>query len=256
MKYILTSSPLYDERNEVIPDNGFIGFLRALLPSEVNALYVCSEPDERELTEMYWLRLLDSFIAAGINIVEYDILDRQSDSHAEELINKADWIILAGGHVPTQNAYFQEIGLREKLQGYEGLVMGSSAGSMNMADTVYAEPEYELELGDLTYKRWIPGLGITTANILPHYNLNAEQRLLGRHIYKDIARRDSFNLPEGLAEDFRGFFVLPDGSFILGDLTRSENGSLKRTEHLFGEALIIKNGVFEALTDNGDVIRI
>ncbi len=256
MKYILTSSPLYDERNEVIPDNGFIGFLKLMLPKDIHALYVCSEPDMHEITEFYWMRLLESFLAAGINITGYDILDHQTDASAGELIARADWIILAGGHVPTQNRYFHEIGLKEKLQDYEGLVMGISAGSMNMADTVYAEPEYEVELGDLTYKRWIEGLGITTANILPHYNLNADQRLLGRHIYKDIARRDSWNVPQSLSKAFRGFFVLPDGSFILGELKRAENGTVSRTEHLFGEARIIKNGGFEPLMENGDVIRI
>ena len=256
MKYILTSSPLYDEENKVIPDNGFIEILKELLPEDIHALYVASVPDDRPLTEEYWLRLYDSFLAAGLRIVNYEILDRKSDAYAKELIDGADWIILSGGHVPTQNAYFQEIGLREKLRGYEGLVMGISAGSMNMADTVYAEPEYPLELGDLTYKRWIPGLGITTANILPHYNLNAEERLLGQHIYKDIARKDSLKLPESLSEGFRGFFVLPDGSFILGDTKEPEKGSGRPTERLFGEALIIKNGVFEPLSQKDDVIRL
>ena len=256
MKYILTSSPLYDETDTVIPDNNFIEILKDLLPEEVRALYVCSTPDNRELTEEYWQRICRAFTSAGINIVSAMILDRQSDRFAQQLIDKANWIILAGGHVPTQNAYFQEIGLKEKLQGFEGLLMGISAGSMNMADTVYAEPEYELELGDLTYKRWIKGLGITTANILPHYNLNADQELIGQHIYKDIARKDSMKLPESLSEGYRGMFVLPDGSFILGDTKGAENGSERPTEYLFGEALIIKNGRFEPLTDKGDVIRI
>ena len=33
-------------------------------------------------------------------------------------ISETDVIILTGGHVPTQNAFFNKIGLKEKLKGY------------------------------------------------------------------------------------------------------------------------------------------
>ena len=38
--------------------------------------------------------------------------------------------------VPTQNAFFHKIRLPELLRDYGGVVLGISAGSMNMAATV------------------------------------------------------------------------------------------------------------------------
>ena len=38
-------------------------------------------------------------------------------------------VILGGGHVPTQNAFFDEIGLRSALQGWDGIVMCYLPGS-------------------------------------------------------------------------------------------------------------------------------
>lgn len=256
MNYLITSSPLYDDRNEVIPDNGFLDLLAELLPPAVRALYVCSTPGDHALTMEYGDRLKDSFLAAGVPISSWEVLDRETDMRAERLIAEADWIILAGGHVPTQNAYFREIGLRGKLEGYGGLVMGISAGSMNMADTVYAQPEYEPELADPGYRRWIPGLGITTRNILPHYNLNADDRLLGQRIYGDIACGDSLQVPEGLRSSFSGFFVLPDGSFILGRRERAENGGSGPAETLYGEAYRVLDGRMEQICRNGQTLRL
>ena len=47
----------------------------------------------------------------------------------EKLLNY-DVILLAGGHVPTQNCYFKEIDLKEKIKDFQGIVIGISAGSM------------------------------------------------------------------------------------------------------------------------------
>ena len=49
---------------------------------------------------------------------DFRVLDRRTQKDAQMLIWKSDFIILAGGHVPTQNAYFQEIGLKNLLRNY------------------------------------------------------------------------------------------------------------------------------------------
>jgi len=45
-----------------------------------------------------------------------------------------DVVILAGGHAPTQNAFFHKIKLKELLKIFDGIVIGISAGTMNCAD--------------------------------------------------------------------------------------------------------------------------
>ena len=44
--------------------------------------------------------------------------------------------MLCGGHVPTQNHFFAQLGLPGLFHGYHGIVMGVSAGSMNAASII------------------------------------------------------------------------------------------------------------------------
>jgi dipeptidase E len=117
-------------------------------------------------------------------------------------------MILSGGHVPTQNRFFEKIRLRDLLKSCEGVVLGISAGSMNSADEVYAQPEEEGEAVDPAYRRFLPGLGLTKTNLLPHYQENKDDVLDGRRIYADIACPDSMG---------RTFYAIPDGSYLLID---------------------------------------
>ena len=44
--------------------------------------------------------------------------------------------MLCGGHVPTQNHFFAQLGLPGLFHNYHGIVLGVSAGSMNAARLV------------------------------------------------------------------------------------------------------------------------
>ena len=116
--------------------------------------------------------------------------------------------------------------MRELLQGFEGVIMGISAGSMNCADTVYAHPEMEGESIDPNYQRFIPGLGLTDVNVMPHYQKVKHWWLDGKPLYEGIACPDSFG---------RTFYGLPDGSYVL-----CEDGK----ETIYGEAHKLSDGVF------------
>lgn len=73
------------------------------------------------------------------------------------------------GHVPTQNQFFKNINLREIIRNSKALILGGSAGSMNSAEIVYAQPELEGESINPNYKKYIQGLGLTNISILPHF---------------------------------------------------------------------------------------
>ena len=64
------------------------------------------------------------------------MLDGRNGEQCAALVAGADLLILAGGHVPTQNRFFQDIALRERLAGFDGVVMGISAGTMNCEELV------------------------------------------------------------------------------------------------------------------------
>ena len=159
--------------------------------------------------------------------------DARTESKADD-ISGTDVIILTGGHVPTQNAFFKKIGLKEKLKGYEGIVLAWSAGSMNCADTVYAGPELDGEALDPNFKRWIPGLGITKVNIFPHFEALRDDVLDGLRVVEDITFGDSMG---------HEILALNDGSYIV-----VEDGK----ETLFGEAYRILDGKMELICKDGE----
>lgn len=232
MTLFLTSSPcvIGAPRAILSPANGFIDRLREALPRWPRALFVCADPEDRDRTCCFANDFSIAFREAGIPLGAFTVLDSSTADDAQILVETSDLIILSGGHVPTQNRFFQDIGLRELLQDYPGVVMGISAGSMNCADLVYAQPEEAGESIDPDYERFLPGLGLTDVNILPHYQQVKDSILDGVRLYEDITFGDSFG---------RVFYALPDGSYLM----RNEEGAA-----FFGEVYRIRDGILEWLT--------
>ena len=213
MKYILTSSPALDDRNELNNAFGFTTFMKQIYRAPIRALYVASVPNDMELTTEYANRLKESFETSGFKFLEWNILDLSTSDMAEEWIKDSDLVILAGGHTPTENMLFTELGLKDLLKSFSGALMGISAGSMNMAETVYAQPEEEGEAVDPGYVKFFPGLGFTKSNVIPHYDYIKDLKVDGLDPIDEIAVPDSVG---------RKFYVLRDGSFIVSSIFAQE----------------------------------
>ena len=202
----LTSRTDNPETAALNPANGFVERLRSCFPSPCRALQICSDPDGWEKTDFYAALLRRSFEEAGFAFQSVRTLDGRNEGQAAALLRESDFLVLSGGHVPTQNRFFEKIGLRELLRDFDGVLVGISAGSMNSAETVYAHPEEEGEAVDPAYRRFLPGLGLTKTMILPHYQAIKDDVLDGLRVMEDIAYPDSRG---------REFLLLPDGSYLL-----------------------------------------
>ena len=155
MKLFLTSSPCAQVDGIVMlnPEYDFVYHLSQALPNPIRCLYVCSDPDNEPDTDYYAQEMRLFFQRSGFVFSQFEMLDWRTASQAGDLVMQSDFILLCGGHVPTQNRFFHEVGLVQLLQEYEGVVMGISAGSMNCADWVYAHPEDPGEADDPEYAR-------------------------------------------------------------------------------------------------------
>lgn len=122
----------------------------------------------------------------------------------EQLLTNSDFIIIAGGHVPTLNTFFQDINLKALIHQYQATIMRISDGLMNAASVVYAQPE-AVAPND---KRYLQSLDLTKCQILPHYNLMKDAELDGKRVYEDITFSDSYG---------HQFNLLPDGSYIFSE---------------------------------------
>ena len=230
----LTSSPILRDRNRLNPANGFVERLRRCLKPNCSALFICSDPDGHERTELFAQAMKQAFEAEGLSFSSFQILDGLNKDLAKELVKSSAFIVLAGGHVPTQNRFFREIGLRKLLRGFGGVILGISAGTMNAAETVYSQPEEEGEAIDPAYQRFLPGLGLTRTQILPHYDSTRHDVLDGLRVFEDVAYPDSMG---------RCFYALVDGSYLL-----IQDGR----ETLHGEAFRIRDGVLSRICKKGE----
>ena len=239
MTLFLTSSPCIYEHSPatLTEDNGFLQRIKAKLPKKPKTLFVASSPAEEDhpRTDFYAGDMAGAFVRAGIEMSGWQILDDLTAARARELVAWSDFIILMGGHVPTQNAFFRKIRLKHLLRHFNGVVMGISAGSMNMAEDVYVQPEAPGE-SDPDFQRFAPGLGLTWVNICPHFQKVRNMELDGLRLFEDITFQDSMG---------RCFFALPDNSYFYQD----EEGLL-----LCGKAYRIKDGILELLTRDGQVL--
>ena len=204
--------------------NQFVENLRRYWKPQARCLMIAAAPDEPEMNDQMTAFFSEVVRKAALSWSVFDLWDRRTKDFSKEALHSYDVIWLGGGHVPTQNQFFRDISLREKVVDFEGMIIGISAGTMNSADVVYAQPELPGESADSDYQRFMQGLNLTKAQILPHYQMVKDYELDGRRLYEDITYEDSFG---------RHFLVLPDGSYLL---------SVDGKETVWGEAFEIHDG--------------
>lgn len=205
MTLFLTSSPTLGWAGDLNPANGMIEDLQRSLTWPIRCLMITSFPDDQEITDRMAWEMREIFERAEMPFDHYEVLDRRTQRQTARMLRECNFIILCGGHVPTENRWFAELRLRQRLQGFDGVIMSISAGSMNAAHVVYASPELEGESLDPDYKLYLRGLGLTRYNILPHFQMLRDAELDGRMLVNDIIAGHSFGHP---------VYCLPDGSYF------------------------------------------
>ena len=245
MRLFLTSSPCDDHVPEgfSIPcilnrENGFVDRMSEEWKPESRGLIISADPDNSALNDEMKDTFREAFAFHGLSLSRMLICDSRNETEAAALIAQSDMIILAGGHVPTQNAFFRRIGLKELIRDFPGTVMGISAGTMNCADIVYAQPEEEGESVDPAYKRFIPGLALTDIMVLPHYQKVKDYYLDGKRLYEDITYGDSMG---------RKFYVLVDGGYVL-----VQDGKTV----ICGLAYLISDGMITQICSEGEQLKL
>lgn len=240
MKIILTSSlgGSFKYNGKRVPsvlleDNGLLDKLKGLWVEDSKIMIICASPDNYEKNDSICACLKEAFPMSGLSISHIEKCDDRNEKRIEHL-PEMDVVLLAGGHVPTQNIFMKRLGLKERLTDFNGLLIAWSAGSMNCASKVYAAPELEGEAVDASFNRWMSGLGLTETNIFPHYQSLKDDYLDGLRVIEDITYADSYT---------HEILAINDGSYIT-----IENG----TEILYGEAYRIKDGNLEMICRDGE----
>lgn len=224
----LTSSHTLGWAGALHPANGLAEELCATLPHPLRCLMITSFPDDQTITDRMAWEIRECFENAERPFDHFEVLDRRTEDEAERMISEANFIILCGGHVPTEYAFFKDIKLRQRIKKFKGTLLTISAGSMNCAERVYSSPEYDGEAIDKKYKRHFQGLGLTDINILPHFQELSKAKVDGMPLVRNIVARDSFEHPVYCLHDGSYFHITSQRTELRGLAYKMHNGRLRK----------------------------
>lgn len=216
--------------NELDNSNGIVDQIKNKLSGNNAILFVASSPEDKEKISLYTKLLFEGFKLSGVYFDEYLVLDDSTVDKTEEYIDKANMIFLSGGDTYIQNEFFKRINLRKKLEKFNGLIIGQSAGAINMADDVFNSPE-EMEKSEPVF---FQGLGLTNINIEPHFMLDDSNFDEFEKYQRNAILSESNN---------RKIYGQCNGSHILID----NDGNAT----IYGETYLISDGQISLICENG-----
>lgn len=148
--------------------------VRAALPDGATFAFVASEFEKNhEKTDKYFNIFREKLETCGITFGDaYAVDGRMTPSEAQTAVARADILWLSGGFTPGQWAYFEKYGIVDAIRACP-VVIGMSAGAINMAETAVCTPE-----GELKELRIYPALGLVDTSVEPHFNVLGATPLL------------------------------------------------------------------------------
>ncbi len=215
--------------NKIDNTNGIVDQIKQLINGNNAILYIAASPDDSEKVDSYASLIFEGLRLSGITFAEYLILDNRTKNNANEYVKSANVIFLSGGDTYIENEFFKQIHLKEILSDFEGIIIGQSAGSINLAESVYNSPEN----GEESEPIYFEGLGLSNINIEPHFILDTTgfddmQMYQRRHQLEESNKRP--------------IYALSDGSHIL---------ETDDAITVYGESYLIKDGtIVQICSDN------
>lgn len=211
-------------------ENGLVDQLKNALKRNKKVVFVSSDINSTpDSVESYARIFFDSMKMVGITFEEYCILDGTKVNKAKEYIENADLVFLCGGDAYNQHLLFEKINLKLLLSTYFGIVMGQSAGAINMAEHCFNSPE-KLEGSEPVF---FEGLGLTNINIEPHFVYDTSRFNENEKYQRKVIIDESYNRP---------IYGQCNGSHVFID----ENNIVT----IYGETYLIINGNIEKICEN------
>lgn len=196
--------------------NEFSNILKKYIKEDMNFVFIASEfKNIYEKTDWYCNHFLNMFSDCGITFKNINVIDyRISKETAKELIKNADIIWLAGGDTPKQFSYLESYGLVQAIKEQSCIVIGMSAGAINMCKKAICTLTCEHE-----EQKIYDGIGLVEFSVEPHFNKeNITEELL--------LISESYPL-YGLCDD--SFIICnEDETLYIGDIFFINNRSITR----------------------------
>ena len=103
-------------------ENGLLELLRSSWTENAKVMVISGSPEDDDKNDSVLSCLKGSFELSGLSLSEILMCDGRNKAVIDRL-PEMDAVILAGGHVPTQNAFMKKLRLKEGLQNWNGILI-------------------------------------------------------------------------------------------------------------------------------------
>ncbi len=175
---------LISDFNSIMKNDKFVEYIKNQI-SNKSALFIPSVLEMVDKTSKYINDIIRVFKEYGI---EFDIVNHFTDKPYSKSyltdINKYGLIFLMGGRTLEQKETLSKYNIKETLNGYNGVVIGMSAGALNMCEDSILTPGD----GDVNETLKFKGLGLVKLTVDVHFILSDINHLkhlenVGKKVY-------------------------------------------------------------------------
>ena len=174
-------------------------------------VFISAWPSEHERNDDDSAGMYGMFKECDMSFSRYCVIDNRTDSSdAKRLIREASCIFLMGGHAVLQFRLMCDKGIVEEIRNSSAVILGVSAGSINMAK--HSVDIYEsLEPYD--------GLGLADITVKAHFDFENKELL-------QTLQQVSIKLPVCAMEDESAIFVKDGYAAYTGQIHLINKGSI------------------------------
>lgn len=191
----------------------FIKCIKEYYCNKGSFVFVASDFEEHSKTDKYVGIFLNMFENNGITFEKVHVVDnRVTKEEAMKYIENAEIIWLSGGDTLKQISHLKDYSLIPALRNREGITIGMSAGSINMAKKVVLAKDENDNIPELSI---YDGIGLVDINIEPHLDSASEEHL------KEIYEASMYSTIYGIYDN-TFIKVVSDTIEIYGDYLKYE----------------------------------
>jgi len=190
--------------------------LNEIIVNRKNFVFIASEfNDFQEINDRYFKLFLSKFQNAGIRFYGCCIVDnRMTKEEAQRVVKDGDVIWISGGDTPTQFKYLKEYGLDKVLTNHNGVIIGMSAGAINMAKIAVCTTTCDHHQQEI-YR----ALGLVDISVEPHFDYI--------HVTDELLELSNDYCIYGLCDD--AAIICKDGDVeFLGDIFILDKQTVKQ----------------------------
>ncbi len=186
--------------------------LATALTCRVSLVFISAWPSDDARNDDDATGMHAMFAEWGIPFAHYAVIDERTDAAlARQMIREASCVFLMGGHPGLQYRLIGEKGLAEELRASTAVILGVSAGAINMAVTSLDTKESLAPYA---------GVGLADVTVKPHFR--PEDMPLTETLLQ-LSRQ----LPICAMEDESAIFVSEDGVTHIGRIHRFSQGTVR-----------------------------